>query len=292
MDLENLAVNNQSDCKPATGLRLSEFNLLSTEIYNLCGIQLPETKISLIEGRVRKRIKALGLKSFREYIDYWNSSKGKEQELIPLINAITTNKTDFFREKTHFDYLLETVLEEYEANPGANFTVWSAGCSSGEEPYTLAMLLKEYFENRKNHLFTIYASDISTDVLNIAIDGVYSADNVEVIPYNLKKKYLLKSKNHEQKEVRICPEIRRLVNFTRINFMEDDYKIPGSIDVVFCRNVLIYFDKYTQEKVLGKIAGKMKNGGYLFLGHSETILGMNLPFERVAATIYKKVKPE
>ena len=292
MGLDNFALNYENDCKPVSGLRLSEFNLLSAEIYKLCGIQLPETKISLIEGRVRKRIKALGLKSFREYLDYWGTSTGKDRELIPLINAVTTNKTDFFREKAHFDYLLETVLEEFDSSHGGNFTLWSAGCSTGEEPYTLAMLLKEYYENSRNNLFTIYATDISTDVLNIAIDGVYNIESVEIIPFHLKKKYLLKSRNPERKVVRMCPEIRKAVNFSRINFMEDDYKIPGNLDVVFCRNVLIYFDKFTQEKVLCKIADKMKNGGYLFLGHSETILGMNLPLERVASTIYKKVQDD
>jgi chemotaxis protein methyltransferase CheR len=275
--------------QPFAGLKPSEFSKLSSEINKLCGIQLPETKISLIEGRVRRRIKALGLKSYEQYLEYLFSAAGKEQELIPLVNAITTNKTDFFREKAHFDFLINTVLDEIIVSPLNNFSVWSAGCSTGEEPYTLAILLNEYFENHKNNLFTIYASDISTDVLKKAIDGVYSLESVEVIPMNLKKKYLLKSKNQEKQEVRFCPEIRRQVNFLRINFMDDEYKIQSDLDAVFCRNVLIYFDKITQEKVIRRISDKIRDGGYLFLGHSETILGMNLPLERVAATIYRKV---
>jgi chemotaxis protein methyltransferase CheR len=274
---------------PVAELTISEFNKLSSEIYNLCGIKLPETKITLIEGRVRRRIKALGLKSYEEYLKYLFSNEGKEKELIPFINAVTTNKTDFFREKAHFDFLLNTVLKEMDTSTWNIFSVWSAGCSTGEEPYTLAILLMDYFENKKNNLFTIYASDISTDVLKTAIDGVYSLESVEVIPLYMKKKYLLKSKDPEKKEVRICPELRRQVKFSRINFMEDEYDVPGNLDAAFCRNVLIYFDKLTQEKVLYRISDKIRNGGYLFLGHSETITGMNLPLERVAATIYRKV---
>jgi chemotaxis protein methyltransferase CheR len=286
---EDFALLYKFEIKPLAGLKISEFKKLSAEIYKICGIQLPETKISLIEGRIRRRIKALALKSFEEYLEYFFSAAGKEKELIPLINAVTTNKTDFFREKAHFDFLLGTVLDEIDTSPWSLFSVWSAGCSTGEEPYTLAILLKEYFENRKNNLFTIYATDISTDVLKAAIDGVYSMESVEVIPMHLKKKYLFKSKNPEKQEVRFCPEIRKQVNFSRINFMEDEYEIPGNLDAVFCRNVLIYFDKSTQEKVLYKISEKIKYGGYLFLGHSETIMGMNLPLEHVAATIYRKV---
>jgi len=270
-------------------LKTSEFNRLSTEIYKLCGIQLPISKQALVEGRLRRRIKVLGIKSFEEYLKYLFSASGKEKELVHFIDVVTTNKTDFFRENAHFEFLVNTVLMELDDSSYDSFSIWSAACSTGEEPYTLAIVLNEYFENRKNKLFDIYASDISTDVLKKAIDGVYSLESVEVIPLDLKKKYLLKSKNHEKQEVRICPQLRRQVNFSRINFMDDEYDIPGNLNAVFCRNVLIYFDKETQEKVVYKISSKLKIGGYLFLGHSETIMGMDLPLERAAATIYKKV---
>jgi chemotaxis protein methyltransferase CheR len=270
-------------------LKVSEFNKLSAEIYKLCGIHLLDTKMLLIEGRIRKRIKVLGLNSFDEYLKYLFSEKGSEQELIPLIDVVTTNKTDFFRENAHFEFLLNTVLPEIENSCQNGFTVWSAGCSTGEEPYTLAILLNNYSETHKSVLFTIYASDISTDVLKKAMDGIYSHESGEVIPLALKKKYLLKSKDHEKQQVRVCRELREQVNFLRINLIEEEYDVPRNLDLVFCRNVLIYFDKPTQEKVLLRICKKIKTGGYLFLGHSETVMGMKLPLERVAATIYKKI---
>jgi chemotaxis protein methyltransferase CheR len=270
-------------------LKISEFKKLSKKIYKLCGIQLPDIKLSMVEGRLRKRVKTLGLNSFGDYMNYLFSSPGMEQELIPLIDAVTTNKTDFFRESIHFDFLLNTVLSELETPAFGTFSAWSAGCSTGEEAYTLAIVLNEYFENKKNINFTIYASDISTDVLKKAIDGIYSFETVEVIPMDLKKKYFLKSKDPEKHVARIRPELRQQVIFSRINFMEPEYEIPENLDVVFCRNVLIYFDKETQAKVLYKICNKIKKGGFLFIGHSETIQGMDLPLKRAAATIYRRV---
>ncbi|MGA7720497.1 MAG: CheR family methyltransferase [Ignavibacteriaceae bacterium] len=289
MDVEDSAQLCVYENQPYGRLKLTEFKKLSAEIYKLCGIQLPDSKLSLIEGRVRRRVKSLGLNSFKEYMEYFFSAGGREQELVPLIDAVTTNKTDFFRENAHFEFLVNSVLLEMQNSLNSGFSVWSAGCSTGEEPYTLAIVLNEYFENRKNNLYTIYASDISTDVLKKAKDAIYSYECIEVIPMDLKKKYFLKSKNSEKKLVRICPELRRQVIFSRINFMEDEYMIPGNLDAAFCRNVLIYFDKATQEKVLAKICNKIRTGGYLFIGHSETIIGMNLPLERAASTIYRKV---
>lgn len=288
MKITDITPSDNFEIQTLTPLKMSEFNRLSFEINKQCGIQLPESKLSLIEGRLRRRIKALKLESYEVYLKYLFSKEGWERELIHLIDAVTTNKTDFFRENAHFEYLVNNVLNEID-EPYDVFSIWSAGCSTGEEPYTLAIVLNEYFENRKNKLFNIHASDISTDVLRKAKDGVYTLESVEVIPLELKKKYFLKSKNPEKKVARICPEIRRQVNFTRINFMDVEYDIPRNLNAVFCRNVLIYFDRATQEKVLNKICDKIKTGGYLFLGHSETIMGMNLPVERVASTIYVKV---
>jgi chemotaxis protein methyltransferase CheR len=289
MELEKSNPTDRLEIQTIASMKISEFNLLSTEINKLCGIQLLESKLLLVDGRIRRRIKVLGLHSFEEYLKYLFSEKGCEIELIPLIDAMTTNKTDFFRENVHFEFLTSTVLPEIE-NSGQNcFSVWSAGCSTGEEPYTLAIVLNDYFETRKNHNINIYASDISTDVLKIASKGIYSFECIEPIPLHLKKKYLLKGKDPENPQARICADLRRQVNFSRLNFMDADYDIPGNLDAVFCRNVLIYFNKDTQEKVIRKISNKLKTGGYLFLGHSESIIGLKLPLERMAATIYKKV---
>lgn len=269
-------------------LRITEFNKLSTEISKLCGIKLPESKRVMVEGRLRRRVKILGLETFEEYVKYLFSATGVKHELVPMIDAITTNKTDFFRENAHFEFLKSRVLPEAEKLQRSNFLAWSAGCSTGEEPYTLAIVLSECFERSKKNSFSIFASDISTEALSKATDAIYSLECIEVIPMDLKKKYLRKCKDPAKPQARVCPEIRSLVNFSRVNLIGDEYDVPGDLDVVFCRNVLIYFDKATQEKVLGRISAKLRTGGYLFLGHSESILGMHLPLERAAMTVYKK----
>jgi chemotaxis protein methyltransferase CheR len=271
-----------------------DFIRLSKTIYNICGILLPESKKVLVEGRVRKRVKETGLPSYQAYMKYLFTETGKEKELIPLIDMITTNKTDFYRENAHFEFLVETalpllisVIKNSHKNPFMQF--WSAGCSTGEEPYTLAIILNEYFARFRDFQFQIHASDISTDVLKKAALGIFEYEKIDVIPEQLKIKYLLKSKDPEKKIVRFVSEIRRQINFSRINLMDQNYDMPDLLDVVFCRNVLIYFDKQTQEAVIRKLAGKMKTGGYLFLGHSESIMGMKVPLERAASTIYVKI---
>ena len=214
-------------------------------------------------------------------------------ELVFLINEMTTNKTDFFREPVHFEYLVNKVLNHYpERDVFTNklqVNVWSSACSTGEEPYTIAMILEEYKNVDSNFSYSIYATDISTDALEIAKMGIFKMDIVKVIPKEMKYKYLLKSKDQTKDLVRFIPELRMNINFARVNLIDENYLFPVKMDVVFCRNVLIYFDKQTQEKALINITKRMSDGGYLFIGHSETILGMNLPLERVAPTIYRKV---
>lgn len=283
---QSLDVSNSSGTEQ---LSVRDFNRLSQEIYAVCGIYLPENKRTLIEGRVRKRLKLLGMSSFGQYLDFLLSENGAQNEFIPLIDAVTTNKTDFFRENAHFVFLIEQALPEMISASQRIFSFWSAGCSTGEEPYTLAIVLNEFLEKIAYSSFSIYASDISTGVLQKAAIGIYDLADVEVIPMNLKKKYLLKSKDPGKQLVRMTPEIVRKVEFLRINFMDEQYGVPGAFDAVFCRNVLIYFDKPTQERVLGKISDKLRVGGYLFIGHSESIIGMKLPLKRIASTIYQKV---
>lgn len=272
----------------------ADFTKLSQMIYSVCGINLPDAKKILVESRIRKRMKMLGYGSYKLYLDFLYSPIGKEEELIPLIDVITTNKTDFFREIAHFEFLDHTALPEILSR-NSNSVVkqplqfWSAGCSTGEEPYTLAIVLNEYFEKNTSPGFKIYASDISTDVLKKAMLGVFEKEKVDVIPLNLQRKYLLKSKDPSKQLYRFIPGVRNQINFSRINFLDNEYEIPKNLNVIFCRNVLIYFDKPTQEKVLNKLVNKLEKGGYLLLGHSETIMGLKLPLERVASTIYKRV---
>ncbi len=270
-------------------LQEKDFIRLKNFIYKECGIKVTATKKTMIEARLQKRLRTLGLPSFSRYCDYLFSRKGMADELVHMIDVITTNKTDFFREPTHFSYLTDKALQAILTHDGTKrtITVWSAGCSSGEEAFTLAIVLQE-FADYHDLDFTVLASDISMRMLEKARLAIYSEEQVAPIPHALQKKYLLRSKDREKGTYRIVPELRERVKLHRVNFMEGDRWFKEPIDVIFCRNVIIYFDKPTQEKILNKLCRCLSATGYLFLGHSETLLGMNLPLVQVAPTVYRK----
>ncbi|MDD2852309.1 MAG: protein-glutamate O-methyltransferase CheR [Desulfuromonadaceae bacterium] len=267
-----------------------EFNRFSALIYETAGIKMPPAKKIMLEARLQKRLKALGIGSFEEYGDYVFDARGKS-ELVHLIDVVTTNKTDFFREPAHFDYLVKSaipsLIESRDAGTGAPFRIWSAGCSTGEEPYTMSMVLSEFAESRPGFRSSILATDISTDVLAKAHKGIYADDRVDGIPLHMKKKHLLKSKDKNKSLVRIGPHLRSMVQFRRLNFMEE-FGMHEQMDVIFCRNVVIYFDKPTQERLMNKFCKQLVKGGYLFLGHSESINGLDVPLKPVASTVYRK----
>lgn len=274
-------------------LKLSDniFDKFSRLIYEQSGIHLlPEKKV-MLEGRLRKRLKVMQLDSFEEYYQLFSTQDGLKEELRFLLNAVTTNKTDFFREPAHFEYLKENLLPQHMAKVRSGykttFSVWSAGCSSGEEPYTLAMLFSEYKEQFNNFYYEIFASDIDTEMLQNAIKAVYPLETIEDIAIDFKTKYFLKSKDSFAKLVRLVPEIRESVEFFKLNLMDKVYNNHKKYDLIFCRNVIIYFDRKTQEEVINKFAQHLTPGGYLFLGHSETINGLVTPFKRIASTIYQ-----
>jgi len=276
-------------------LRLTgrDFERFSRLVYEQCGIRLPAHKQSMLEARLRKRLRALGLGTFEEYADLIFSGSGPEGELVRLIDAVTTNKTDFFREPAHFDFLtgtaLPTLVEQFGAGLDRPLKIWSAGCSTGKEPYTLAMVLSEFRQTQTNIRFEILGTDISTDVLDKAVRGIYAEDKAAPIPPALRRKYLLKARDPAAQQVRIVPELRGLVSFRRLNFMDEDYALRDSFDIIFCRNVLIYFDRPTQERLLSRLAGYLESGRFLFLGHSETLLGLSLPLRQMAPSVYCKL---
>lgn len=256
------------------------------------GIKMPDSKKTMLQARLLKRLRKVGMRNFEDYYDYVFSSRGREEEMVHMIDVITTNKTDFFREPGHFRYLQETALPELVRFEGVGrrkkAMVWSAGCSTGEEPYTLAMVLKE-FENRcRGFQFRILATDISTRVLDEARLGIYDEVDVEPVPMPLRKRYILRSKDPVRNLVRIVPELRSTVHFQRLNFMSSDFGIREAMDVIFCRNVIIYFDKPTQEKVLNRLCRHLIPGGYMFMGHSETLNGLDVPLVPVAPTVYRR----
>lgn len=273
------------------GLSDEEFRKLSAFIEAELGIRMPDTKRVMLESRLLKRLRHLGLPDFSSYIEFVFSEKGRSIELINMIDAVTTNKTDFFRESDHFDFLMENILPSLLAEASTvPRRFWSAGCSTGEEPYTLAMVLEEFKERNPAFSWSIFASDLSTKVLDKAIEGVYTAEQAEPIPLFMKKKYLLRSKNRDEALVRIRPELRSRVNFARINFMDRSWPIEGLFDVVLCRNVIIYFDRNIQEGIIRRLLDKVKPEGWLILGHSESIAGMSLPMRSIAPTVYRKLR--
>jgi chemotaxis protein methyltransferase CheR len=266
-----------------------DFKRLASFIYERLGIQLPAAKQIMLEGRLRKRIRVLGLNGFTEYCDLVIDAPPDHPELVHMTSAVTTNKTDFFREPNHFDVLVGTVLPELlgkRTSVDRPFRIWSAGCSTGEEPYTLAMVLSEASEKRPFR-FEVLASDVSMRVLEEALRATYDERRVEGIPKALRSKYLMRSRDPKSELYRIIPELRRLIRFRSVNFLEPDYPVHEVQDVIFCRNVFIYFDRPTQEAILRRFCKTLAPGGYIFLGHSETINGLNVPLEAIAPTVYR-----
>ncbi len=266
----------------------ADFKKFSHLIKGEFGIKMPITKKTMLEARLQKRLRALGFCNHSQYCDYLFSPGGFERELTQLIDVVTTNTTDFFREPKHFEMMLSTVLPDLTRRTQRPLKVWSAGCSSGEEPYTLCMVLSEFAEKNPEFNFSLLATDISTDILRKAMNAVYPMSKVEVIPMMLKKKYLLKSKDKNKGLVRVAPELRKKVDFRRLNFMEP-FPFKDHKDIIFCRNVVIYFDRATQDQLFKKFCERLNKGGYLFIGHSESISGMDLPVRQIAPTVYQKV---
>lgn len=271
-----------------------DFERLSRFIYGHCGIKMPPVKRTMLESRLQKRLRLLGVSSFRDYCDLIFKSPDGRSELVHMIDAVTTNKTDFFREPVHFSFLSEIVLPEFmqggDSRTRAPFSVWSSACSSGEEPYTLALVMSEFERQNPGFKFTIMATDISTKVLDKAKAGIYDDSQISMIPLSLKQKYFLRSKDRTKGQVRVVSELRSGIAFQRLNLMDGKYPLrEASLDAIFCRNVIIYFDRPTQGALLERLCRYIKQGGYLFLGHAETVHGFDLPLMRMSSTIYRKV---
>lgn len=273
------------------------FSRLSSFIHSRAGIKLPPTKRIMLQSRLQRRLRALDMKSFATYTDFVLSEPGKG-ELVHMLDAVSTNKTDFFREEVHFHYLTQNVLPQYygsgakrQGMSNGGIRVWSAGCSSGQEPYTIAIVIEEFLASigSLHSSYSILGTDLSTRVLHMARTAVYKEEVVKGLDFELKRKYFLKSRDRTNPTVRVVPKLRSKVRFERLNFMDNSYHVEGSFDVVFCRNVLIYFDRPTQERVLQKLCEKLRPGGYFFLGHSESIMNMDLPLQVMQPTIFKKV---
>jgi len=272
------------------GMSKNEFKRLSEFIHTEVGIKLPPSKKVMVEARLQKRLRQLGMPDYREYYEYLFSAKGLDEELVQLIDVITTNTTEFFREPRHFEVMIQQTLPVWREEHGAGrpFRLWSAGCSTGEEPYTLAIVLSEFALKTVGFRFSILATDISTRVLSMARKGIYPEERLAKMSYDLKRGYFLRSKDHTKKLVRVAPEVRKFIDFRRLNFMEP-FAFAEPMDTIFCRNVMIYFDRTTQENLLLKFCSQLRLGGFLFIGHSESLTGMDLPLRQYAPTVYRKI---
>ncbi len=265
-----------------------EYFRLSTYIADHFGIRLPPNKKIVLQCRLQRRLKALQCHSFSEYVDYFFSPKGQIEEVPVMIDAVSTNKTDFFREPAHFNFLLNQGIQQYLARTGkTRLNIWSAGCSSGEEPYSIAMLMNEY-SLVTNLDYYILATDIASGVLQQAEGGIYAEDKTDPVPLSYKKKYLLKGRNSQENKVKIVNELRNKIEFRTFNLINKDYSHLGRFDMIFCRNVLIYFDREVQFQIIKQFCSVLAKGGYLFLGHSESLAGFSLPLEHIKPTIFRK----
>lgn len=268
-----------------------DFNRFSAFIYETCGIKLPPIKKTMLSARLQKRLRQLHLDSFSAYLDYVLSPDGQAKELSHMIDVVSTNKTDFFREAKHFDVMTSLVLPDYVErmthSSHKTLWVWSAGCSSGEEPYTLAMVLDDFFSRYPGLDYAILATDICTEVLAKAEEAIYPDEVVAPVSPVLRNKYLMKGKGAHKGFHRVVPELRRKVTFSRLNFMDRDFGIEQKMDLIFCRNVIIYFDRKTQCALFEKFYRQFSPNGYLFTGHSETLEGIGDRMERVAAAVYR-----
>ena len=272
-------------------LSRADFERFAGLITQRLGIRMVEAKRTMLQGRLARRIRQLRLSGFEEYRHYLFHSPQGEEEFVHFADAVTTNKTDFFREPQHFDYLVKEALPALDGSLHSRLwvaKVWSAGCSSGEEAWTLAMVLSEYGKARPGFEFSILATDVSTRVLARAREATYPREAAEALPPALRQRYFLSSRDASLKLVRVAPELRAKVTFEHLNFMDRAYGVKTVFEAIFFRNVMIYFDKPTQEAVVNRLCQHLRPGGYLFVGHSESLAGLAVPLRPAAVAVYRK----
>ncbi len=272
----------------------NEFDLFRKLIYKKVGISLADGKRNLVQSRLRKRLAHHQLSSYQAYYDLLINTPETDCEWTDFINCVTTNKTDFYREAHHFKFVAEQFIPEVTARAktamgSPRIRVWHAGCSSGEEPYTLAITLQEALQGRGTWDVKQLASDIDTQVLAHAEAGVYDLDRVAPIPQPLLSKYFLRGTGPNSGRVRAKSILRDQIAFRQINLLNSPWPFSAKtqFDIIFCRNVVIYFDKPTQLRLVDRFTQVLRPGGYLFLGHSESLLGISDAFESLGRTIFR-----
>ncbi len=261
-----------------------DFTVLAATAYDISGIVLGEHKKELVYSRIARRVRNLNLANFSQYCQYLDENKGKETN--EFVNAITTNLTSFFRESHHFEYLAKTVIPQWKKEKkGEPIRIWSSACSSGPEPYSIAITLNKNLAV-KNFNIRILATDLDGDVLAKARLGEYSTDDIEQLPKDYRSSFL---RNKGSDVGMVKDHLKSMIQFNRLNLL-GPWPMKNQFDVIFCRNVVIYFNKETQKELFDRLADQLVDGGYLFIGHSETLHGVTQRFESIGRTIYKKLR--
>ncbi len=256
-------------------------------IYDEVGINLTEVKRALVSSRLRKRMNVLNIPEYKDYIQFVQDDKSKK-EIVQLFNTISTNVTHFFREKDHFDFL-EKIFMQARMEGQDRYRIWSAACSSGEEPYTIVMALEELLRGER-YDYKVLGTDISTKVLNMCLQGVYQERNMKTVSSKLRLNYFTKFTNDQNLTLyQIDERIKRRVLFKRLNLSKPPFPLQGNLDAIFCRNVMIYFDDIVRTRLVNEFFRLLKPGGYLFIGHSESLAGLkDIDFKLIKASIYRK----
>jgi chemotaxis protein methyltransferase CheR len=274
---------------PAT-IATEDYDFIRKLVYEQSRINLGPDKMELVRSRVQKRLRALGLSDFESYCRLLDSPGG-EEELTSLLDVISTNVTEFFREWRHFEFLRDTVLPAWQSQPKRSsrepFRIWSAACSSGQEPYSIAMLLAEAFRDQPARNWHVMATDISTRILATAQEAVYQAERIKLPTQEWLRAYFQKGVGNWEGCFRVKPVLREHVTFRHLNLFEWPYPFTEKFDVIFCRNVMIYFDRQTQEQLVPRLAEQLVPGGYLMVGHSESLVGIAHRLKSVSPSVYQ-----
>jgi chemotaxis protein methyltransferase CheR len=274
------------------GITDREFQQFRALVRQHAGIALGETKRQLVCSRLGRRLRHYGYTSFSQYYRHLMEEDPDGQELVRMINAITTNKTEFFREAHHFAFLRSVVLpalaESSRGGGARRLRLWSAGCSSGEEPFSVALTMLAALPDVWSWDAKILASDIDTEMLARGEKGVYPVEQISHVPPTMVQQHFLRGKGTREGLVCLRPAPRRLVSFRRINLQDEAWPIRTTFDAIFCRNVIIYFDRELQQRLITRFIELLKPGGYLFLGHAESLLGMGMGLTYVGNTVYQK----
>jgi len=270
---------------PSAELSKKQFEKISQLIYQLCGIKLGPGKEGLVKSRLVKRLRTLGMRSFDQYLSLIES-EGAGQELAAMVDLLTTNKTSFFRERQHFDYLSQQILPSLTAGP-RRIRIWSAGCSSGQEPYSLAIVLREQIQDIDCWDARILATDISARMLARAREAIYEEEAVRDVAPALLQKYFVCVRSRHPRAYRVNDDLRAMVKLAQLNLM-GEWPMKGPFDLIFCRNVMIYFDKPTQQALIDRFWQLLAWGGHLFVGHSESLVASAHRFHYVQPAVYRK----